>query len=108
MSNGTTPVGTYPPNKYGLHDMAGNVWEWCLDKYDADFYASSPRQDPLSGPATMDWLVNNFLGVKSLRVLRGGSWLHPDHHVRVTHRWWAAPTPANNDFGFRCVKAVTP
>ncbi len=43
---GTAPVGSYPPNGYGLCDMAGNVWEWCADYYDADYYQISPRVDP--------------------------------------------------------------
>ena len=45
----TTPVGTYPANEYGLYDMRGNVWEWCLDEYDADFYSVSPRHNPIAG-----------------------------------------------------------
>ena len=45
----TAPVGSYPPNGYGLYDTAGNVWEWCFDAYNANFYASSPRRNPIAG-----------------------------------------------------------
>ena len=74
----TTPVGKYPENGYKLLDMAGNVWEWCLDAYDAEFYFTFPRdgvaRNPLSGANSVEWLIDNFTNVKDSRVLRGGSW----------------------------------
>ena len=60
----TTAVGRYPANGYGLYDMAGNVWEQCLDEYDSDFYFTFPRngvaRNPLSGADSISWLTNNF------------------------------------------------
>jgi len=79
----TTAVGFYPPNGYGLYDMAGNVWEWCLDEWDLDFYAVSPARNPLSGAQSLQWLLDNYISVKSLRVVRGGSFYTDAQYVRV-------------------------
>ena len=105
--NGTTVVGRYPANGYGLYDMAGNVWEWCLDAYSGDFYARSPRDNPFSGGIVTD-MTNNFTNVNSSRVLRGGSWGDDAQDVRVAYRSWNTPTNTLNNGGFRCVRAVSP
>ena len=103
----TTAVGKYTANGYGLYDMAGNVWEWCLDEYNGGFYAVSPSQNPLSGANSIQWLLDNYTGVRTPRVLRGGAWAHdaePD--VRVADRSAYAPTSTTTGFGFRCVRIV--
>ena len=60
----TAPVGSYPANGYGLYDIAGNVWEWCSDWYDENYYSDLPVQNP-QGP---------YVSPMNLRVLRGGAW----------------------------------
>ena len=100
----TTSVGQYPANRYGLYDMSGNVWEWCLDAYDPNFYASSPRQNPFPGANTIEWVIENFRNIETSRVLRGGSWNIDAQAMRVSHRFIGSPTDTLPACGFRCVK----
>jgi formylglycine-generating enzyme required for sulfatase activity len=72
--NGTTPVGSFSPNRFGLYDMHGNVWEHCLDTW-LDHY----RNAPTDGKAYLD-------GRQDLRVLRGGSWSHNPAICRSAYR----------------------
>ena len=102
--DGTTPVGTYPPNGYGLYDMVGNVWEWCLDEFNKDFYSVSPRENPLSGANSVDWIMSNFTGVKTRRVLRGGSFLHRPASLHIVECLAPYPDSVNNFYGFRCAR----
>ena len=104
-STDTTAVGTYPPNPYGLYDMVGNVWEWCLDEYKSDFYKNSPSRNPVAGGKRM---IDNFANVKNARVLRGGSWNSNPGNLHVATRYWLHPSFPYDVDGFRCVRNVSP
>jgi formylglycine-generating enzyme required for sulfatase activity len=91
-SGDTEEVGLYEigQSPYGVYDMAGNVWEWVSDRYQQDYYASSPSRNPL-GPETGDY-----------HVFRGGSWFNFEAHMRVTNREGYPATYADINIGFRC------
>lgn len=99
----TAPVGSYPENDFGLFDLAGNVLEWCLDEYDADFYAISQDDNPFSEVNTIQEITEDFDIVQSNRVLRGGSWLVTANNVRNSTRFSLPPEGKNITVGFRCV-----
>jgi len=97
FSSDTTPVLSYPPNGYGLYDMAGNVYEWCYDWYDYNYYVVATQEpDNPKGPAQ---------GV--YRVLRGGCWKSLKDDMRCSHRHRNNPGTFNSTYGFRCVADVT-
>ena len=100
----TTAVGNYAANGYGLYDMSGNVWEWCIDLYDDDFYFSSPRKNPRSGTNEPEWIMDNFIDITAERVLRGGGWSASPQSICVAHRFRLLPMNTSYDYGFRCVR----
>ena len=102
--NAPIAVGQYPPNGYGLYDMAGNISEWCLDEYDPDFYATSQRENPFS-KGKRQATINNFRKVQEKeRVLRGGCWSDNELFLQVSYRDWGPQNYTSVFRGFRCVK----
>ena len=104
----TRPVGSYLPNGYGLHDMGGNVWELCLDRYDRNFYSRSPKENPVAGVPDIEALMGDFTSVKTIRVSRGGSWNTRSSPAQAASRGNDKPTNTNSWLGFRCAKSDTP
>jgi formylglycine-generating enzyme required for sulfatase activity len=91
------PVGQKQPNPLGLHDICGNVWQWCNDFYKVDYYASSPKDNP-RGPDTGE-----------NKVVRGGAWRFAADNCRSGYRYNESPGYADvcfgyDIYGFRCVK----
>jgi len=105
---GIAPVGQYPPNGYGLYDMAGNVWQWCSDWYRPDYYAQlKPRGGVTRNPQGPDKLYDSG-DDQPERVQRGGSFLCTDEYCTrylMGSRGKGDVATGSNHLGFRCVQS---
>ena len=91
----TAPVGSFPPNRFGLHDMVGNVYEWVEDCLHADY-----RGAPADGSA---WIAG---GACSGHIIRGGSWADDPADLRSASRPWSPATVRHNFIGFRVARSL--
>ena len=102
----TSPVMTFPPNGYGLFDMAGNVWEWCSDWYRPDYYLQCEKSSIFSDPQGPVNSLDPDEPTVPKRVVRGGSFLCTDQYCsgfRVAARMKTSPDTSLEHTGFRCV-----
>ena len=95
---GTCPVGEFPANDYGLHNVSGNVWEWCADWFHANYHhRASERRDPKGPPSG------------EAKLTRGGSYLcHQSYcnRYRVAGRGRNTPDSSSGNVGFRCARSI--
>ena len=92
----THPVGGKRPNQFGLYDVHGNVWEWCGDWFDSDYYAECRAEGTVVDPTGP--------GRGSIRVFRGGGWRLDAVYCRSARRIWSVPGHRHDDLGFRLVR----
>ncbi len=103
----TAPVKSFPPNGYGLYDMAGNVWEWCEDRYDANAYNNYRKQGTVKNPQGSATYFDPRDPYAEKHVVRGGSFLCNDSYCsgyRVSRRMSTSKDSGLNHTGFRCVQ----
>jgi formylglycine-generating enzyme required for sulfatase activity len=106
----TSPVMNYKPNRYGLYDMSGNVWEICLDWFDENYYQECKKMGVIKNPQGPNKSNYSLEPFEKKRVTRGGSFLCNDSYCasyRVTARMPFSEDSGTNHTGFRCVFGIS-
>jgi len=99
---GTAPVGSFPANAWGFHDLLGNEWEWCSDWFGSDYYTAETVKDP-KGPAKGTPMPSHKgIPKKPHRVMRGGGFHCEQEELRITERHHKAPDDSSFYIGLRC------
>jgi formylglycine-generating enzyme required for sulfatase activity len=107
----TAPVRSFPPNGFGLYDMAGNVWEWCADWYDRELYGRRAGPGAVVNPTGPDRSIDPARPYTPQRVQRGGSFLCNDSYCsryRPSARHGCSPDTGMSHVGFRCAVTLRP
>jgi iron(II)-dependent oxidoreductase len=92
VQTGPGPVGKFPANEFGLHDMAGNIAEWTSDWFDREYYQRNQSSDP-KGPAAGEY-----------KIIRGGAWSDQAKRITVFFRNWVRSNQRTPNIGFRCAQ----
>jgi len=105
----TSPVGMFAANPYGVHDLAGNVSEWCADWYGAEYYRQAPALNPPGPDETQATIIASGDLRFTARVVRGGAW--NDYTPRIFRAasrryYFDHPLFNSSEIGFRCILAV--
>ncbi|MCG9127493.1 formylglycine-generating enzyme family protein [Candidatus Poribacteria bacterium] len=108
ITGNTTPVGEYPPNEFMIYDMVGNVLEWCIDRYDRNYFDEVSDSNPIGGNDTIKEIKIEYRRITSSRSIRGGSWVESGQpRVSIIYRRGNEPARTSHLIGFRCAKSIS-
>lgn len=108
VTGNTTSIGEYPPNNFEIYDIIGNVLEWCIDRYERDYFEDVSNANPIGGNDTIKEIQIEYRRITSSRSIRGGSWVESGQpRVSITYRRGNDPARTSHLIGFRCAKSAS-